>query len=93
MQTDASNKAADIVMQSWSEASIKQYSTYLRMWMELCGKWHISLYDPPKTRVLDYLTCLFERLQKVSHLNHCDSEEWHLPWVPTINIKINERNF
>ena len=69
MQTDVSNKAANIIMQSWSEASIKQYSTYLRTWMELCGKWHISLYDPPKTRVLDYLTCLFERGLRYNAIN------------------------
>ena len=61
MQTDVSSKAADIIMQSWSEGSIKQYSTYLRTGMELCGKWNTNPYDPSITRVLDYLTYLFER--------------------------------
>ena len=51
MQTDVSSKAADIIMQSWSEGSIKQYGTYLRTWMELCGKWNTNPYDPPITRL------------------------------------------
>ena len=61
MQTDVSSKTADIIMQSWSKGSIKQYSTSLRTWSVLCGKWNINSYDPPVTRVLDYLTSLFER--------------------------------
>ena len=61
MQTYVSSKTADIIMQSWSKRSIKQYSTSLRTWSVLCGKWNINPYDPPVTRVLDYLTSLFER--------------------------------
>ena len=61
MQTDVSSKTADIIMHSWSKGSIKQYSTSLRTWIVLCGKWNINPYDPPVTRVLHYLTTLFER--------------------------------
>ena len=73
MQTDISSKAADIIMQSWSEGSIKQYSTYLRTWMELCGKWNTNPYDPPITRVLDYLTSLFERGLRYDAINTAKS--------------------
>ena len=61
MQTHVSSKTADIIMQSWSKRSIKQYSTSLRTLSVLCGKRNINPYDPPVTRVLDYLTSLFER--------------------------------
>ena len=61
MQTDVSSKTADIIIQSWSKGSIKQYSTSLRTCIVLCDKWIINPYDPPVTRVLDYLTSLFER--------------------------------
>ena len=61
MQTDVSSKTADIIMQSWSKGSIKQNSTSLKTWIVLGGKWNINPYDPSVTRVLDYLTSLFER--------------------------------
>ena len=61
MQTDVCCKTADIIMQLWLKGSVNQYSTSLRTWIVLCGKWNINPYDPPVTRVLDYLTSLFER--------------------------------
>ena len=73
MQTDVSRKAADIIMQSWSEGSIKQYNTYLRNWVELCRKWNTNPYDPPLTRVLDYLTSLFERGLRYDAINTAKS--------------------
>ena len=35
----------------------------------MCGKWRISLYDPLQTRVLDYLTSLFERGLRYDAIN------------------------
>ena len=100
MQTDVSSKTADIIMQSWSKGSIKQYSTSLKAWIVLCGKWNINLYDPSVTRVLDYLTSLFERVLSYDAINMAKSAISAITSLRNgislgcqpLNIEIYERN-
>ena len=66
---DVSHKATEIIMHSWADASLKQYKPYLQTWTQLCSEWKIDLYDPPLTRVLDFLTSLFERGLKYDAIN------------------------
>ena len=69
LQRDVSHKATEIIMHSWADASLKQYKPYLQTWIKLCSKWKINPYDPPLTRVLDFLASLFERGLKYDAIN------------------------
>ena len=73
VQRGVSNEAADIIMQSWSNSSIKQYNSYLKTWLKLCSEWNIDPYDPPLTRVLDFLTSLHDRGLKYDAINTAKS--------------------
>ncbi|XP_044173896.1 uncharacterized protein LOC122957664 [Acropora millepora] len=73
LQRDVSHKATEIIMHSWADASLKQYKPYLQTWTQLCSEWKINPYDPPLTRVLDFLTSLFERGLKYDAINTAKS--------------------
>ena len=73
LQRDVSHKATEIIMHSWEDASLKQYKPYLQTWIQLCSEWKINPYDPPLTRVLDFLTSLFERGLKYGAINTAKS--------------------
>ena len=73
LQRDVSHKATEIIMHSWADASLKQYKPYLQTWTQLCSEWKIDPYDPPLTRVLDFLTSLFERGLKYDAINTAKS--------------------
>ena len=56
MQTIWKTKSGtEIIMHSWADASLKQYKPYLQTWIKLCSEWKINPYDPPLTRVMDFL--------------------------------------
>ena len=73
LQRDVSHKATEIIMHSWEDASLKQYKPYLQTWIQLCSEWKINPYDPPLTRVLDFLTSLLERGLKYGAINTAKS--------------------
>ena len=59
LQRHVSGKAAEIIIDSWAATSLKQYQPYLQTWLKLCREWEINPYDPPLTKVLDFLTSLY----------------------------------
>ena len=75
LKRDVSHKATEIIMHSWADASLKQYKPYLQTWTQLCSEWKINIdpYDPPLTRVLDFLTSHFERGLKYDAINTAKS--------------------
>ena len=55
------------------DASLKEYKPYVQTWIKLCSEWKINPYDPPLTRVLDFLASLFERGLKYDAINTAKS--------------------
>ena len=73
LQRHVSGKAAEIIINSWAATSLKQYQPYLQTWLKLCREWEINPYDPPLTKVLDFLTSLYERGLKYDAINTAKS--------------------
>ena len=74
LQRHVSGKAAEmIIIDSWVATSLKQYQPYLQTWLKLCREWEINPYDPPLTKVLDFLTSLYERGLKYDAINTAKS--------------------
>ena len=73
LQRHVSGKAAEIIIDSWAATSLKQYQPYLQTWLKLCREWEINPYDPPLTKVLDFLTSLYERGLKYDAINTAKS--------------------
>jgi hypothetical protein len=46
---------------------------YFQTWLKLCREWEINPYDPPLTKVLDFLTSLYERGLKYDAINTAKS--------------------
>ena len=72
-QRNIFSQATKIIMQSWADTSLKQYQPYLKTWLKLCREWKINPYDPPLTKVLDFLTSLCERGLKYDTINTAKS--------------------
>jgi hypothetical protein len=69
LQRHVFGKAAEIIIDSWAATSLKQYQPYLQTWLKLYCEWEINPYDPPLTKVLDFLTSLYERGLKYDAIN------------------------
>lgn len=61
MQRNVSSNAAEIIMHSLTDASVKQYKLYLQASIKLCSEWKVNPYDPPLITVLDFLANLYEK--------------------------------
>ena len=48
-----------IILSSWRDGSRKQYSSYLKRWVQFCSQRQIDPLRAPVTRVLDFLTELY----------------------------------
>lgn len=60
-QRNISEKAATIIMQSWSDGTQKQYKLYIKQWIDFCCERQADPYNPPLTSVLDFLVSLHEK--------------------------------
>ena len=60
-QRDISSKATDIILQSWSTGTQKQYAPYIKKWHNFCSKWEVNSCSPPLNTVLDFLVSLHEQ--------------------------------
>ena len=69
LQSNFSGKATEIILQSWSVGTQKQYQPYLRRWFEFCGEQQVSPYSPSVTTVLDFLVRLHEQGLTYTTLN------------------------
>ena len=66
-QRAISSKATNIILQSWSTGTQKQYVPYIKKWHDFCSKWKVNPYNPPLNTVLDILVSLHE--QGLSYTN------------------------
>jgi hypothetical protein len=64
-----SSKAADIIVASWRPSTKKQYSVYIKKWIQFCRERQISSISPPLSQVLDFLTGLFDKEYSYSVIN------------------------
>lgn len=60
-QRNISEKAATIILQSWSDGTQKQYKLYIKQWIDFCCERQADPYNPPLTSVLDFLVSLHEK--------------------------------
>ena len=54
-----STGATSIILSSWRDGSRKQYSSYLKRWVQFCSQRQIDPLRAPVTHVLDFLTELY----------------------------------
>ena len=57
-QRAISSKATNIILQSWSTGTQKQYAPYIKRWHDFCSKWKVNPYNPPLNKVLDTGACM-----------------------------------
>ena len=57
-QRGISSQATDIIIQSWTSGTQKQYQPYINKWLEFCHGRENNPYDPPIATVLDFLVSL-----------------------------------
>ena len=60
-QRGISSQVTDIIIQSWTSGTQKQYQPYIKKWLEFCHGRENNLYDPPIATVLDFLVSLHEK--------------------------------
>ena len=60
-QRNISEKAATIILQSWSDGTQRQYKLYIKQWIDFCCERQADPYNPPLTTVLDFLVNLHEK--------------------------------
>ena len=60
-QRNISDKAAEIILQSWLARTQKQYKPYITQWIDFCSERENDPYDPPLTTVLDFLVTLHDK--------------------------------
>ena len=68
-QRGISSQATDIIIQSWTSGTQKQYQAYIKKWLEFCHGRENNPYDPPIATVLDFLVSLHEKGLGYSTLN------------------------
>ena len=68
-QRNISEKAATIILQSWSDGTQKQYKLYIKQWIDFCCERQADPYNPPLTTVLDFLVNLHEKGLKYTTIN------------------------
>ena len=55
-----SERAQELILQSWREGAQKQYRTYLQKWTTFSSGWDIDPIQPTISEVIDFLTELFD---------------------------------
>ena len=68
-----SERAQEIILQSWREGTQKQYRIYLQKWTTFCSRRGVNTIQPSISEVIDFLTELFDGGLGYSGLNtaHC----------------------
>jgi hypothetical protein len=64
-----SSKADDIIVASWRHSTKKQYSVYIKKWIQFCRERQISSISPTLSQVLGFLTGLFDKEYSYSVIN------------------------
>lgn len=86
-QRDISSKATNIILQSWSSGTQKQYALYIKKWHDFCSKWEVNPYNPPLNTVLDFLVSLHEQGLSYTTINTARSALSAII-LPTDNVNI-----
>ena len=68
-QRGISSQATDIIIQSWTSGTRKQYQPYIKKWLEFCHGRENNPYDLPIATVLDFVVSLHEKGLGYSTLN------------------------
>ena len=82
-----SSKASNIILQSWSTGTQKQYAPYIKKWHDFCSKWKVNPYNPPLNTVLDFLVSLHEQGLSYTTINTARSALSAII-LPTDNVNI-----
>ena len=82
-----SSKATNIILQSWSTGTQKQYAPYIKKWHDFCSKWKVNPYNPPLNTVLDFLVSLHEQGLSYTTINTARSALSAII-LPTDNVNI-----
>ena len=64
-----SEKATNIVLQSWRHSSRKQYDTHIKKWLIFCGERQIDPVQPTIGAAVEFLTMLYEYGLSYSSIN------------------------
>ena len=86
-QRAISSKATNIILQSWSTGTQKQYAPYIKKWHDFCSKWKVNPYNPPLNTVLDFLVSLHEHGLSYTTINTARSALLAII-LPTDNVNI-----
>jgi len=81
------SKATNIIFQSWSAGTQKQYAPYLKKWHDFCSKREVNSYNPPLNTVLDFLVSLHEQGLSYTTINNARSA-LSAVILPTDNVNI-----
>ena len=86
-QRAISSKATNIILQSWSVGTQKQYAPYIKKWHDFCSKREVNSYNPPLNTVLDFLVSLHEQGLSYTTINTARSA-LSAVILPTDNVNI-----
>ena len=87
-QRAISSKATNIILQSWSTGTQKQYAPYIKKWHDFCSKWKVNSYSPPLNTVLDFPVSLHEQGLSYTTINTARSALSAIILLPTDNVNI-----
>ena len=82
-----SSKATNIILQSWSSGTQKEYSPYIKKWHDFCSKLKVNPYNPPLNTALDFLVSLHEHGLSYTTINTARSALLAII-LPTDNVNI-----
>ena len=86
-QRAISSKATNIILQSRSVGTQKQYAPYIKKWHDFCSKREVNSYNPPLNTVLDFLVSLHEQGLSYTTINTAGSA-LSAVILPTDNVNI-----
>lgn len=64
-----SERATNIVLQSWCQSSQKQYDAHIRKWLHFCTKRQADPTHPTLSMAVDFLTTLYDKGLSYSSIN------------------------
>ncbi len=67
------DSSAKIIMSSWRDGTKSQYQTYISKWSEFCSTTNCEFFNPPITKIIEFLTELFQRGLSYSTINSARS--------------------
>ena len=69
LQRGFSEKATEIIVQSWSTGTLKRYRPYITKWFEFSSEQQTDPYNPPLNLVFDFLVQMHEKGLEYTTIN------------------------